>query len=63
MNRKLTLLGIALLIVMTLTSCFYYHGHGYYQRDYDRHWQGDDRGHYDRGHYDRGDYGGGRRYR
>ena len=63
MNKKLTFLGIVLLIAMTLSSCFYYHGHGYQYRDYDRHWQGDDRGHYDRGHYDRGDHGGGRRYR
>jgi hypothetical protein len=58
MNKKLNLLGIVLLIVMTLTSCFYYHGHGYSQRDYDRHWQGDDRS-----HFDRGDYGGDRRPR
>ena len=46
MNKKLTLLGIVLLIVTTLTSCFYYSGHGYYHRDDDRHWQGNDRSHH-----------------
>ena len=58
MNKKLTLLGIVLWMVMTLTSCFYYHGHGYSHRDDDRHWQGSHRG-----HDDRGDHDWGRRYR
>ncbi len=63
MNKKFTLLVIVLLMAMTLTSCFYYHGYGHYYREDDRHWQGDDRGHYDRGYHDRSDRGWGRRYR
>jgi hypothetical protein len=55
MNKKLTLLGIVLLIGMTLTNCFYYHRHNCHHRDYDHHWQGDNGGHHDRGPHG-GDY-------
>ena len=63
MNKKLTLLGIVLLIVMTLTSCVYYSGRGHYHGDYDRHWDRYDRGHYDCGPHDRDDRGWDRRPR
>ena len=34
MNRKIALLGILLGIIMVLTGCVYYGGHGYYGAPY-----------------------------